>query len=43
VHVLGATPKFLGPAIDVSAPAIDARPWSNESTADVDALAPARR
>jgi SanA protein len=43
VHVLGATPKFLGPAIDVSAPAIDAQPWSNESTADVDALAPARR
>jgi SanA protein len=43
VHVLGAAPKFLGPAIDVSAPAVDAQAWSNEPTADVGALAPARR
>jgi len=43
VHLLGATPKFLGPAIDVSAPAIDAQKWSSAPPADVGALAPARR
>lgn len=43
VNLFGTAPKFLGPAIDVSAPAVDAQAWSNEATANVVAPAPARR
>jgi len=43
VHVFGTAPKFLGRAIDVSAPAIDAQPWSTGASANSGALAPARR